>query len=103
MSYESRADLATSPEFRERVLACAVEQALVFKDDGRADIAALADSILRATENAGGLVPLVAAAPGFGDALDQSAITDGDILSAVQYAWPVYAEVLYPAPAPGKR
>jgi hypothetical protein len=100
MSYQSRADLAQEPNFRERVTACATEQALVFKDDGRPDIAALADAIILNPVNATGLVPLVASAPDFVDVTDQTTIPDGEILAAVQAQWPVYAGVAYP-PAEG--
>lgn len=100
MTYQTRADLAQDESFRERVTACATEQALVFKDDGRPDMAALANAVIVNPINATGLVPLVASAPNFVDVDDPSTVADGDILAAVQAVWPVYAGVLYP-PAPG--
>lgn len=98
MSYENSARLGFDPSFRDRTITCCKEQALVFKDDGRPDIAALADSIIRNPSNAQGVVELVCVAPGFGDQTDPSAITDGEILSAVQAQWPTYAAVVYEAP-----
>jgi hypothetical protein len=98
MSFQTMADLSQDENFRERVTACATQQALIFKDDGRADIAALADAIVISSVNATGLIPLVAVAPNFVDVTDQLTIPDEDILAAVQAQWPVYAAVAYPPP-----
>jgi hypothetical protein len=100
MTYQSRADLAADASFRERVTACAVEQALIFKDDGRPDIAALADAIILGPTNAAPLVPLVATSPNFVEVTDQTTIPDAEILAAVQAVWPTYAALAYPAPPP---
>ena len=98
MSYTNQATLTTDPAFVARVGAAITEQALVFKDDGRADIAALAALAIQSPASAAhSMVPLVAAAPGFGDAPDGSAISDPQILSAVQAVWPTYAAVMFPA------
>jgi hypothetical protein len=43
MSYQTMSQLLTSVEFQGRLRACMMEQAMTFKDDGRADIAALAN------------------------------------------------------------
>jgi len=67
MSYENSAALSFDPGFRDRVITCCKEQALIFKDDGRPDIAALADSIILSPSNASGIVELVCVAPGMGD------------------------------------
>lgn len=101
MTYANQAALGTDPAFTARVGAAITEQALVFKDDGRADIAALADMAIQSPAAAQtGMLPLVAAAPGFGDAADQATITDPQILSAVQAVWPTYAGVMFPPPPP---
>jgi hypothetical protein len=98
MSYASRAALANDPGFRSRTTTCCVEQALVFTNDGRPDMAALADAIILSDANAGPLVDLVAVSPNFVDTTDPATVEDGDILAAVQATWPTYAAVAYPAP-----
>ena len=100
MSYQNMAALSFDSAFRDRTIACAKEQALIFKDDGRPDMAALADSIIESPSNAQGLVELVCVAPGFGDVTDPATIEDGEILSAVQAQWPTYAAVMFPADTP---
>jgi len=95
MSYATRAALGFDAAFRDRCIACAREQALIFKDDGRPDMAALADSILENGGNANGLVDLVIMAPNFADTTDSSTVADADILAATQAQWPVYAGVVY--------
>lgn len=96
MSYESMAALSDDAAFKARVTSCCVEQALVFKDDGRADMANLATVIIADPLNATGVFELVCVAPNFRDATDSSAIADADILAAVQANWPTYAAVLMP-------
>lgn len=98
MSYENMARLGFDSAFRDRVITCSKEQALIFKDDGRPDIAALADSIIENPGNAQGLVELVCVAPGMGDVTDPSSVDDATILSAVQAQWPTYAGAVYEAP-----
>jgi hypothetical protein len=100
MTYATRAALTFDSTFRDRVIACAREQALIFKDDGRPDIAALAESIIESSSNAHGLVDNVVMAPNFVDVEDGSTVEDPEILAAVQAAWPVYAGVLYGTDAP---
>lgn len=100
MTYQSMAALSFDAAFRDRTITCAKEQALIFKDDGRPDMAALADSIIESPSNAHGLFELVCVAPGFTDIDDSSTITDGDILAAVQAQWPTYAGVMFPADTP---
>ena len=96
MSYESMAGLADDAGFRDRVTSCCVEQALIFKDDGRDDIANLARVIIADPLNAAGVFNLVCAAPNFKEVTDATTIVDPDILAAVQASWPVYAAVLMP-------
>ena len=54
MSYANQAALTDDLAFTARVSACAVEQALIFKDDGRPEIAELADMVLSAVWAASG-------------------------------------------------
>jgi len=98
MTYATRAALGFDPAFRDRCIACAREQALVFKDDGRDDIAALANAIIESGAAAHPLVDLVVMAPNFVDVEDSSTVADGDILAATQAAWPTYAAVVYVPP-----
>lgn len=107
MGYSQIAALAVDLEFTGRVHACCIEQAEVYRSDGRADIAELAEDMLRGT--AAGLLSMyamVSAAPGLadkatsGDGIDQSLVPDGDILAAVQADWPTIAALFYPTPAP---
>jgi hypothetical protein len=104
MSYLSQWRLAADDEFVSRCRAALVGQAEVFKDDDRADIAALATSLLTAATPQESLtfIGLLAAAPGFADKVDQgdgtinsSLIVDGEILSAVQAEWPTVAALFY--------
>ena len=99
MSYQSQSNLGDDANFRGRVGACAIEQALVFTNDGRPDIAALADAVIL-TPGYGErtFAPLVAAQPGIKDVAAQDQVDDGQILSAVQAIWPAYAGIAYPPP-----
>lgn len=97
MSYESMAALSDDAAFRDRVLSCCSEQALVFKDDGRKDIAGLAKAVIASPSNALGLFELVCVSPNFKDVEDATKVPDIAILSAVQAEWPTYAGVMYPA------
>lgn len=100
MSYANQAALAADKEFEARVTSCCVEQALVYQNDGRPDIAGLARVVIAEPSNAHGVFVLVCVAPGFGDSTDSSAIDDPSILSAVQAQWPTYAAVMFPQPEP---
>lgn len=97
MSYQDQITLRTDVSLQGRASACVFEQALIFKDDGRPDIAALAQRHL--ADPAGVLaiwVPYIAATPGFADhADDTSQITDADLLAAVQALWPTVADAFY--------
>jgi hypothetical protein len=83
MSYATQAALAKDPDFQARVTAALVNEAVLKPDS---DV--LAQAIIRSPGMpAQTFVPVVAAAPGFGDKPDQSAITDPELLSAVQANW----------------
>ncbi len=97
MSYLSQAALATYDQtFKLRLSMCVVEQAKIFTNDERPEYNILADQALAnhmaITER---FVPLVATQPGM-----TPEATDGDILSAVQYLWPVLGAPLVPVPPP---
>jgi hypothetical protein len=101
MTYAAMGKLSDDTAFRDRVLACCTEQALIFKDDGRADMAALAESIIASQINALGLFELVCVSPSFAGGERSDQIEDPDILASVQANWPVYAGVVFPSePAP---
>ena len=101
MTYQDQANLANDGQFVQRLLACTVEQASVFTNDGRPEMASLADRVL--TDPGACLawfVWPVTVLPGFGDAFatdGEAGVTDGMILSGVQGVWPTVAEI-HPAP-----
>lgn len=103
MSYLTQAQLEADPEFQQRVSSVCVQQAGIFKDDMRPDFVATADSVLRGD----GWIRMafyrvIAAAPGFdekvdsGDGnIDDSLVTDEDLLSATQATWPIVADLFF--------
>jgi hypothetical protein len=103
MSYQAQADLAADAAFTRRVDACGVEQAHIYKDDARPQFVALSDAVMRGEPDViFTLVRLVAAAPGLPDGtlgedgtLDQSSVSDADILAAVQANWEVVAALFF--------
>lgn len=98
MSYLAQAELRVDGPLQARTVACVFEQATIYTDDGRPDIAALADLHLRdSTTVLGVWMPFVAAAPGFADHESSEDITDADLLAAVQADWPKVASVFYNA------
>lgn len=97
MSYEQQVQLRADGALQGRTSACVFQEAYTFKDDGRPDIAALANRhLIDSNEILTIWMPFIAAAPGFADnADDTSLITDGDILAAVQGMWPSVAPLYY--------
>ena len=102
MSYQAIALLMADQNFAGRSQSAATEQAETFKDDGRADIAALAGDVLRgASEVLLTFVRLNAAGPGIGnkvesgDGIDQSLVTDADLLALTQTNFPTIAALYY--------
>ncbi len=94
MAYANSAALRGDAAFFGRLDACCCEQALTYKDDGRADIAALAEDVL--VKGASGLFPpFICSQPGFGEVTDSADITDGQILAAVQAVWPEVAAMTH--------
>jgi hypothetical protein len=104
MSYENQSSLNADTTFQGRVFAVNTQQADTYKDDGRADMAALAQSILRGDiDQSICLVRMAAAGPGIadkvdtGDGIDQSLVTDEDLLALTQANWPTVAGLYYNA------
>jgi hypothetical protein len=96
MTYQDSANLTADQEYQRRLQACVTNEALLKPDDAFAD-KLLTTPMLAITAFA----PTVAVAPGFGDkyvAGGQAAITDGDLLSAVQSLWPRMSELHLPEP-----
>jgi hypothetical protein len=95
MAYTDVAALTADQEFNARLAAAATTEAL-----GRAD--PLSDLVLKNPPPyvAGLFGPTVAASPGFGDKYaggGQEAVTDGDLLSAVQANWARLSGLYAPA------
>lgn len=85
MAYDSQHSTATDTVFQDRVTMCVAEQAETFVNDDRPEFKQLAmQAIAALTETARQFVPLVAVRPGI-----TIAATDGDLLAAVQYLWPL--------------
>lgn len=97
MTYQDSAHLAADPDFIARLASCVTTEAYAKPPDQ------FVDQVLRSTGfGAIAFAPTVAVAPGFGDkyaAGGQAAVTDGDLLSAVQASWTRIAS-LYLPPAP---
>ncbi len=86
MTFADTAGLASDQQYRERLAACAMTEALGRPADPFADLILTYGPGWAAVQ----LGPAVASAPGFGDkyaAGGSAAVTDGDLLSAVQASW----------------
>jgi len=90
LSYQASADLAKDPAFHGRVGACLNTEARAKPAEDQ-----LATEVLRDTMRAAyTFMPYLSTAPGFDATYEgggQAAITDGQILSATQAAWPLVA------------
>ena len=98
MSYTDIANLDADEAWRTRVGACCFEQAEIFVNDGRADIATLATTVLT-KDVPDTLRKHISHSPGFADTYasgGQAAILDLDLLAATQAVWPTVAGLLYP-------
>jgi hypothetical protein len=86
MSYTEDYELMTGdPGFKGRVSMCIAEQAKVFVNDDRPEFKvpasrAIADNAMITAQ----FLPLVATQPGM-----TPESTDGDLIAAVQYLWPI--------------
>jgi hypothetical protein len=86
MAYADTAALAADPDYQSRLAVCVISEALGKPVDS------FTDQLLRTGPQFAAIVfgPTVASAPGFGDKFatgGQAAVTDGDLLSAVQSNW----------------
>ena len=104
MSYQSQWALTYDDAFVSRGRAAITNQSAIFKDDQRADIKALAETLLRGTDGAPYVTfqSMLGAAPGFATMADQgdgtvnsTLIADDDILAAVQAEYPTVAALYY--------
>jgi len=103
MSYQAQDQLTNDAIFGGRVRAATVQQADTFKDDQRQNFVATANACLQGDAVIYlAFIRFEAAGPGIankadnGDGtIDQSKVTDGDILSLTQAAWPVVAGLYY--------
>jgi hypothetical protein len=105
LSYQTIFQLGGDSDFNGRSQAAATQQAEMFKDDQRPAFVALASLVMRGDlEALSAFVRLGAAGPGIGDkadngdgTIDQSKVTDADLLSLTQANWPVVAGLYFTA------
>lgn len=104
MTYLGITRLQADGRFIERTDAALTEQGMYFKDATAADYVALARGVLVGEPVSVRRVftAILAAAPGFAAAaetpsggVDASAISDADLLAAVQADWPTVAALFY--------
>lgn len=101
MSYQSQTALAEDPDYQGRVRACSIQQAQIFVNDQRPAFVSYAQAVIRQGPEQIAMFHLTAAAPGIadkvdtGEGIDQSRVTDDEILSCVQAAWPVASDTYY--------
>ena len=104
MSYLSQWQLQNDDGFVSRSRAAITNQSVIFKDDTRADISGLADSLLTAANPQETLtfLAMLAASPGFADVVDNgdgtvdsSKVDDNQILAAVQAEFPTVAALFH--------
>jgi hypothetical protein len=104
MSYQASAQLTADSAFNGRSRSAATEQALHFKDDQRPAFVELANAVLRSDgDTLWTFVNLNANGPGIGakvdngdGTIDQSKVTDADLLSLTQSNWTVIAALYFP-------
>lgn len=86
MSYQDQAGLLGDAGYVGRAHACVREQALVFVADERPEYVNLAREVIAAPTSGAtyNVVALTTSRPGM-----TAASSDGDILAAVQYVWPL--------------
>lgn len=103
MSYHTQSLLETNPDFQRRVLSVNLQQADYYRNAAGLDQKALAESVLR---NEPGpqqtLLRMDAGAPGIADkvdngdgTIDQTLVTDADLLSLTQANWPIVAGLYF--------
>jgi hypothetical protein len=103
MSYQGQAQLEADFWWQQRNRSVAIQQAETFKDDQRPDWQATAQSILRDDPGFALTFSRIAAGgPGIADkadngdgTIDQSKVTDADLLSLTQANWSVVAGLYF--------
>jgi hypothetical protein len=103
VSYQSIDQLTKDAVFAGRATACATEQAETYKDDARPDWVAVARNVLKGSAaELQAFCRMAAAGPGVGDkvetgdgGIDQSQVTDGDLLALTQANWPTVAGLYF--------
>lgn len=108
MSYQAQAMLTGDTVFTGRSLAAAVQQAMTFVNDARPGWVATALAVMRNDADVcSAFIRLNAAGPGIAErvdngdgTVDQSRVTDADLLALTQANWPVVAGVFNPDDAP---
>jgi hypothetical protein len=102
VTYQAINTLTFDQPFTDRVRACCMEQAEVFKNDARPDFVSLANDQLTGGITFNTFVRISAASPGIaakadnGDGtIDSSKVTDADLLSLVQANWQVVAGLFF--------
>jgi len=103
MSYHSQDLLRTDTTFQARVRSCVTEQSNNFINDARPDFHNLASDALRGAEHVlDSFYRVVATAPGLAaevenpdGTIDQSKVSDLEILSATQSGYPMVVSLWY--------
>lgn len=103
MSYQAQAQLSADGEFVGRTQSAATQQAAAYINDQRPDFVAVARAVLRgAADQLSAFTRLDAAGPGIAEkvddgagAIDQSKVTDADLLSLTQANWQVVAGLYF--------
>lgn len=104
MSYETQAALETDPDFQRRNRAAITQEAsrLLGDENTMPQDEAAAEAVLRNDPGpAQAFIRLAAAGPGIadkvdtGDGIDQSLVTDADLLSLTQANWPTVAALYF--------
>lgn len=103
MSYQAQAQLNDDVWFNARTRSVVVQQADIFKDDQRQSFVAVSNEALRGSgETYLAFTRLGAAGPGIAEkvdngdgTIDQSKVTDADLLSLTQANWQVVAGLYF--------
>lgn len=103
MSYQSQDQLTYDAVYQGRVRACTLQQADVYKNDARPAYTALAAEVMKGNiEVMQSFITLDAAGPGIADkvdlgngSIDQSLVTDADLLSLTQTNWPTVTDLYF--------
>ena len=103
MSYQAIDQLTQDAIFGGRSRAATVQQAETFKDDARPPFVATANACLMGNgEIYNTFARMAAAGPGIGDkvdngdgTIDQTKVTDADLLSLTQANWPTVAGLYF--------